>query len=200
MSINHLINANNKIKYDIHVRKTNTKQLSLEVNDVETIDFHSLETQGVKGTCIMSDGNGALSWSNGVMAQQADVFLTNEPILLELKNATDWVEFSLPMWKEGSFEFVEEKQLVKINLNLYYRYRNSTSHLPFHIQVRLNGNVEYDESFGSYDKVDRLNKITDTLIVNANVGDLIEYYIKKDYDDDGDIELQKYSHYTYELF
>lgn len=200
MSINHLIHAGNKVKYDLHVNHTNTEKLSLKVNDVETIDFHSLGTQGVAGTCIMSNGKGELNWSNGVLAQQSDVFLTNEPILLELKNNTDWVEFSLPLWKDGSFNFVEERQLVKINLNLYYRYKNASNHLPFHIQVRLNGEIHYDEHFGQYDKVDRLNKITDTIILNANVGDNIQYFILKDFDDQGDIELQRYSHYTYELF
>ena len=198
MSINHLIYAENKVKYDLHVKHTNTQKLSLQVNDVDTIDFHSLGSQGVAGTSIISNGNGNLEWSNSIAAAQKDIFLNKEPILIEWQQHS-WSEIKIPLHRNGSFQFIEEDQLVHIHMCFYYKYIDAENHLPFRIKVMKNNEEVYNEGWGQYDSRDKLNKILDHLVVDANVGDEINFYIKKDYNDEGNFELQKHSYITYEV-
>lgn len=198
MSINHLIHDQNQVKYDLHVNHTNTEKLSLKLNEVDTIDFHSLGSVGVPGTSIVSDGKGSLEWSTGVSALQKDIFLNKEPILIEWKH-NEWTEIVLPLHRDGSFQFIEENQLVHIHLCFYYKYIGANGHLPFRIKVMKNDEEVYNEHFGEYDKYDTLNKILDHLVVDANIGDTIKFYIKKEFNDIGNFQLQKHSYITYEV-
>ena len=198
MSINHLIHDQNQVKYDLHVNHTNTEKLSLKLNEVDTIDFHSLGSVGVPGTSIVSDGKGSLEWSTGVSALQKDIFLNKEPILIEWKY-NEWTEIVLPLHRDGSFQFIEENQLVHIHMCFYYKYIGANGHLPFRIKVMKNDEEVYNEHFGEYDKYDVLNKILDHLVVDANIGDSITFYIKKEFNDPGDFQLQKHSYITYEV-
>lgn len=180
------------------VPNTNTEKLSLKLNQSDTIDFHSLGSVGVAGTSIISDGKGRLEWSTGVSAVQKDMFLNKEPILIEWKN-NEWTEIVLPLHRDGSFQFISENQLVQIQLCFYYKYIDSDGHLPFRIKVMKNDDEVYNEHWGEFDKYNTLNKILDHLVVDANVGDSIKFYIKKDYNDAGNFELQKHSYITYEV-
>ena len=198
MSINHLIFDQNKVKYDLHVNHTNTEKLSLKINNQDTIDFHSLGSVGVPGTSIVSDGKGSLQWSSGVSALQKDIFLNKDPILIEWKH-DQWTEINIPLHRDGSFQFIAEDQLVHIHICFYYKYKDATSHLPFRIKVMKNDEEVYNEHFGEYDKYEVLNKLLDHLVVDANIGDNIKFYIKKQFNDSGNFELQKHSYITYEV-
>ena len=198
MSINHLIFEECTPKYDVHINHTNTKKLSLKLNEVETIDFHSLGSVGVPGTSIVSDGKGNLEWSTGVSALQKDIFLNKNPILIEWKH-DEWTEIILPLHRDGSFQFIEVDQLVHVHMCFYYKYINATGHLPFRIKVMKNDEEVYNEKFGEFDKYDALNKILDHLVVDANIGDTIKFYIKKEFNDVGNFELQQHSYITYEV-
>lgn len=198
MSINHIIFPECTPKYDLHVNHTNTEKLSLKLNEVDTIDFHSLGSVGVPGTSIVSDGKGSLEWSNSIAAAQKDIFLNKEPILIEWKY-NEWTEIVLPLHRDGSFQFIAEDQLVHIHICFYYKYIGANGHLPFRIKVMKNDEEVYNEHFGEYDKYNVLNKILDHLVVDANIGDNIKFYIKKEFNDVGNFELQKHSYITYEV-
>jgi len=198
MSINHLIFEECKPKYDLHVNHTNTEKLSLKLNEVDTIDFHSLGSVGVPGTSIVSDGKGSLEWSNSIAAAQKDIFLNKDPILIEWKH-DEWTEINIPLHRNGSFQFIEEDQLVHIHICFYYKYKDATSHLPFRIKVMKNDEEVYNEHWGHYDKHEALNKLLDHLVVDSNIGDDIKFYIKKEYNDQGNFELQKHSYITFEV-
>jgi hypothetical protein len=198
MSINHLIHAEMNPKYNIYASHTNTEKLSLKLNEVDTIDFHSLGSVGVPGTSIISDGKGNLEWSNSIAAAQKDIFLNKNPILIEWKH-DEWTEIVLPLHRDGSFQFIEVDQLVHIHMCFYYKYIGANGHLPFRIKVMKNDEEVYNEHWGEFDKYDALNKILDHLVVDANIGDSIKFYIKKEFNDPGNFELQQHSYITYEV-
>jgi len=196
MSINQLLH-NTVNKLDIHTKSTTCNELFLKVNEVDTINFHSLNTCGVEGTSIISDGKGNLEWSNSISAKQKDIYLNKTPIIV---NFTDqFTEFSLPLHRDGSFFFKEESQIVHIHICLYYKYINSVSHLPFYIQVKKNDQEVYLNAFGDYDKIADLNKISDYLSLEATSTDVIKFYIKKKFNDVGDFEIQSLSYISYEV-
>lgn len=196
MSLNNIL-ENSVNKLDIHSKSTTCKKLFLKVNDVDTINFHSLGSNGVAGTSIISDGSGNLEWSNSISAKQKDIYLNKDIIVIPFTN--EYMEFNLPLHRDGSFSFTEEAQIVHIHICLYYKYINSNSHLPFYIQIRKNNEEVYLNAFGDYDKSDELNKISDYLSIEASSTDDIKFYIKKKFNDAGDFEVQPFSYISYEV-
>ena len=65
--------------------------------------------------------------------------------------------------------------------------------------MKNNDEEIYNEGWGQYDSRDKLNKILDHLVIDANIGDEINFYIKKEFADQGNFELQKHSYITYEV-
>ena len=160
-------------------------------------NYKKLNSQQSKGVSLVSDGEGGINWSSGVSALQKDVYLNKDPILLDW--STEFTEFQLPLHADGSFQFISENQICHIRFCLFYRFVDAVSHLPFYIQVKKNDEEVYLNSFGHYDKAEELNKISDYLSVDANKGDIIKFFIRKKFNDVGQIDIQPLSYITYEV-
>lgn len=184
-------------KLDINAKSSTSSKLFLKVNESDTISFHSLGNKGLLGTSIISNGDGDLEWSNSVSAKQKDIYLNKTPMTIPF--STEWTKFSLPLHKDGSFYFTEDLQIIHIKMCFFYKYINSTSHLPFSIKVTKNGTQVYLNSFGDYDKYLELNKISDYLSLEASSSDVIHFYIKKNFNDVGDFQIQPLSYISYEI-
>ena len=155
-----------------------------------------LETQRA-GLSLVAGSDGGLEWSKGVASLQKDIFLNKENIIIDWSN--EFQEFELPLHQDGSFELIEENQILHIKFCFFYKFVNSLSHLPFYIQVRLNDEEIYLNGFGEYDKHTELNKISDYFSIDANINDKITFHIRKKFNDVGKLELQKLSYITYEV-
>lgn len=152
---------------------------------------------GDYGNSIISDGSGNLEWSGSIAAKQKDIYLTKESIVIPTTDV--FQEFSFPLYRDGSFQFANQNQIVHVKICLYYKYKNSTSHLPFYIQIKKNSEEVYLNGYGDYDKVGDLNKLSDHLSIEANSSDTIKFYIRQKFNDPGDIEIQPFSYITYEV-
>jgi hypothetical protein len=141
---------------------------------------------------------GSLEWSNSISAKQKDIFLNKDTILLNVKNK-EYLKLDLPLHKDGSFQLEDEEIYIHIKYAFFYTYENSKGHLPFYISCKKNDEEVYLNLFGNYDKINEINKISDYFSIKASNKDTIQFYIRKKFNDVGDIELKPLSYISYEV-
>lgn len=175
----------------------NTKKINLELDD-GVLNIHTLKSKGVKGTSIVSNGDGTISWSNSISAKQRDVFLVQEDTEYKFNNETE-TELIFPLYRDGAFSLESNESPVSIDIRIYYKYINSNTHLPFYLSVKKNDEVVYTENFGDYDNYQKNQKLNESLVITASNQDTIKVFIKKKFNDNGDIVLLKNSFMTFEI-
>lgn len=160
-------------------------------NLFKTLDL----SKGANQSLVVSGGN--VDWSAKVSSLQKDVYLTKVPITIPFNQS--YSEWSLPLHQDGSFKWIDEQQICNVCLCLYYKYANNSRHLPFVVQCRKNNVVIYEREHGQEDSKLGSHKLFDNFPVDANVGDVLTYHIKKLYDDAGDFVILPLSYITYEV-
>lgn len=175
----------------------NTKQINLQL-DNGILNIHTLKTTGNKGTSIVSNGDGSISWSNSISAKQRDVYLVQEDTEYKFNNETD-TELIFPLYRDGAFSLESNESPVSIDIRIYYKYVNSNSHLPFYLSVKKNDEVVYTENFGDYDDYEKNQKLNESLVITASNQDTIKVFIRKKFNDEGDIVLLKNTFMTFEI-
>ena len=175
----------------------NTKQINLQLDD-GVLNIHTLKSTGQKGTSIVSNGDGSISWSNSISAKQRDVYLIQQDTEYKFNSETE-TELIFPLYRDGAFSLESNESPVSIDIRIYYKYINSTSHLPFYLSVKKNDEVVYTENFGDYDDYQKNQKLNESLVISASNQDTIKVFIKKKFNDEGDIVLLKNTFMTFEI-
>lgn len=175
----------------------NTKKISLELDD-GVLDIHTLKNVGVSGASLISNGEGGIEWNKSISAKQRDVFLIQEDVVYNFSN-TEETELIFPLYRNGCFSLEENDIIMAIDIRIYYKYINSSSHLPFDLFVKKNNEILYQENFGDYDDYTKNQKLNENIIITANNTDTIQIFIKKRFNDPGDFVLLKNSFITYEV-
>jgi len=175
----------------------NTKKISLELDD-GVLDIHTLKNVGVSGASLVSNGEGGIEWNKSISAKQRDVFLIQEDVVYNFSN-TEETELIFPLYRNGCFSLEENDIIMAIDIRIYYKYINSSSHLPFDLFVKKNNEIVYQENFGDYDDYTKNQKLNENIIITANNTDTIQIFIKKRFNDVGDFVLLRNSFITYEV-
>ena len=154
-------------------------------------------TKAINGSSLNYQ-DGILKWSNSISAKQKDIYMNKEPILLNVKKDEN-IELNLPLHKDGSFQLEDEEIYIHIKFAFFYTYENSKGHLPFYISCKKNDEEVYLNLFGNYDKINEINKISDYFSLKASNKDNIKFYIRKKFNDIGDIQFEPLSYISYEV-
>lgn len=176
MSLNHLLSPQ--------------KPFDIVCNSINCKTFKIAGSEGSVGSVLTVSSNGNLEFNSATASNQRDLRLLTQPIIVDSSIYPEDSNLNMPVYRDGAFTTTTVERLCKVEISLSYLYKNSIGNLPFEIAVWKNNNTEvYRKQYGLLDSFTQLNKITDSFVVLLDDSSDLSYFIRKQFDDIGYIEI-----------